>query len=117
MASGWISKGARKRIYTRDNMVCCYCGKTCVQADSRTAEKPLDVATLDHVVPQKELAAAATNDVHFAQLRKDPKNLVVTCMGCNSSKKHTELYVWCAQTRRDYATIIAEIARRIAIAV
>lgn len=113
MASGWICKNARKALYVRDNSICCYCGKTCVQGDTRKMTNAQDAATLDHIVPQVQLAASSTNDAHFAQLRRDPKNLVVVCMGCNSSKKHTELYVWCKQTNKNYPRILAEIARRI----
>lgn len=102
----------------RDNMVCCYCGKKCIKGDSRSNDVVRgDIATLDHIVAQKILAESATNDAHFSALRKDPKNLVVACMACNSSKQHIDLYVWCAQTSRDYASIIAEISRRIVLPV
>lgn len=113
MAS-WIDKAKRLGIYNRDNLICCYCGVQCIIGDTRdnNANKSI-IATLDHIVPQKELAASATNDKHFNQLRRESKNLVCVCMSCNSSKQHTELFVWCKQTDRDYAAIIAEIARRI----
>lgn len=117
MASGWISKKTRQAIYARDNNVCIYCGKTCEVGDSRTAKNPLNTATLDHIVPQKELAESAMNDAHFAQLRRDPKNLVVACNKCNSTKKHTPLYTFCKMQGIDYASILAEISRRIAIIV
>lgn len=114
MAAGWISKNKRNAIYTRDNNTCCYCGKHC---NHYAGSMDNDTITLDHIVSQKELAAASTDDAHFAKLRRDAKNIVVVCNGCNSSKKHTPLYVWCAQTGKDYGIILAEIARRIAIAV
>lgn len=116
MANSWIGKGARDELYKRDGMICCYCSKRCIKADSRNVDTSLrkDCASLDHIVPQKDLAASATDDHHFGMLRRDPKNLVLVCVGCNSSKQHKSLYVWCKQTQRDYATIIAEIARRIA---
>jgi 5-methylcytosine-specific restriction endonuclease McrA len=115
MAS-WISKNKRLAIYKRDNQVCCYCGKHCDIGDTRTHANPTQLASLDHIVPQKELAAAATDDKDFSAKRRDAKNLVVVCMGCNSSKCHTPLYVWCSQTGKDYAAIITRIAERIVIA-
>lgn len=111
MASGWISKKARKNIYTRDAMKCCYCGKECKYYDKHMDN---DTVTLDHIVSQKELAASATDDAHFNQLRRDAKNLVVVCNGCNAHKKATPLFVWCKQTGKDYNAIIAEIAKRTA---
>jgi 5-methylcytosine-specific restriction endonuclease McrA len=116
MAS-WISKNKRLAIYKRDNSVCCYCGKQCVIGNTRTHATPANLATLDHIVPQKELAAAATDDKDFSAKRRDARNLVVVCMGCNSSKYHTPLYVWCSQTGKDYATIIIEIGNRIATSI
>jgi len=126
MAAGWISKAGRATIYNRDEMVCCYCGKTCkaasVQGMTRSEQAAhmkanyADIVTLDHIVSQKELAAASTDDADFNAKRRDPKNLVTVCNACNSSKKATPLYVWCAQKNLDYGVIIAEIARRIAIA-
>lgn len=112
MAS-WISKNTRNKIYARDNQVCCYCGKHCDIGDTRTHTNPTTLATLDHIVPQKELAAASTDDKDFAAKRRDSKNLVVVCMGCNSSKQHTTLFVWCKQTGKDYAAILIEIGTRI----
>ena len=110
MAAGWISKAARKAIYARDNYTCCYCGKKC---NHYNGSMDNDTITLDHIVSQKELAAASTDDADFARRRKDAKNIVVVCNGCNASKKHTALYVWCVQTGKDYAAIIARIAIRI----
>jgi len=119
MSNSWIGKLTRKALYGRDALTCCYCGIQCITgiADSRmlTKVQKKTVATLDHIVPQKELAAAATDDADFYHARKDPKNLVCVCMGCNSSKQHTPLYVWCKKTRRNYAVILAEISRRISI--
>jgi len=119
MSNSWIGKLARQALYRRDDLVCCYCGITCITgiADSRvlTPQEKKTVATLDHIVPQKELAESARNDKEFFELRRDPKNLVVVCMGCNSSKQHTTLYVWCNKTHKNYAKILAEISRRIQI--
>lgn len=115
--TSWLDKAKRLGIYDRDELICCYCGILCIIGDTRTATNPGLIATLDHIVPQKELAASATNDKHFNELRRESKNLVCVCMSCNSSKQHTELFVWCAQTGRDYASIIAEIARRIILPV
>lgn len=116
MAS-WISKAMRIKIYKRDQMTCAYCNQDCIICDTRNALNPMIAATLDHIVPQKVLAASATDDKHLSELRRDPKNLVVVCMSCNSSKCHTELYTWCMQTGKNYAIIIAEISRRISIKV
>jgi 5-methylcytosine-specific restriction endonuclease McrA len=117
MASKWISKNKRQAIYARDNNVCCYCGKiTCsneAYLNSNGTIARADVNSLDHIVSQKELAAASTDDADFRRKQIDPKNLVLACTGCNSSKQETPLYVWCAQTGRDYGMIIAEIASRI----
>ena len=116
MAQRWITTEKRAKIYARDNHTCIYCGKTCVEGDTRTASNPKDIATLDHIVSQKELAAAADSDEDFSRMRKDAKNLVVACMGCNSSKKHTPLLVFCKRVGLDYTAILAEIARRTSIA-
>jgi 5-methylcytosine-specific restriction endonuclease McrA len=114
MSNSWIGKKARQAIYDRDNMVCCYCGKTCVKGNTRDPNvKSGDCATLDHIVPQKELAESSTNDAEFYRKRKDAKNLVVVCMSCNSSKQHLPLYVWCAMQGKNYASIIGEISTRI----
>lgn len=117
MASGWISITQRIRIYTRDNSVCCYCGKTCVSnhayQNSNGAIDRSNVNSLDHIVSQKELAAASTDDKDFSAKRRDAKNLVVACTGCNAAKKDIPLYVWCQQTNKDYARIIIEIGNRI----
>lgn len=115
MASSWISRSTRRRIYRRDNMVCCYCGKQCVSNDTYLAGgiDRADVVSLDHIVSQKELAAASTDDADFKAKRRDPKNLVLACTGCNGSKKDTPLYVWCSQTNKNYSAIIIEIGIRI----
>ena len=116
MAS-WISKAMRLKIYKRDELKCAYCGIQCKVCDTRTCDDLSNACTLDHIISQKTIYASATDDKHANVMRRDPKNLVVVCMSCNSSKQDTELYTWCAQTSRNYAAIIAEIARRIAIAV
>jgi len=113
MSNSWISKNVRQRIYNRDNMVCCYCGITCVQCNTRESSNPGLGATLDHIVPQKVLAESSINDKDFYAKRRDPRNLVVVCMSCNSSKQHTDLYTWCAITGKNYAKIIIEIGNRI----
>jgi 5-methylcytosine-specific restriction endonuclease McrA len=120
MASGWISTNKRNAIYKRDNNICCYCGKDCVSNASYLASNGMidrnAVNSLDHIVSQKELAAASTDDKDFKRKQRDPKNLVVACTGCNASKKDTPLYVWCSQTGKDYVVILARIAERISIA-
>ncbi len=112
MAS-WISKNTRNKIYARDNAVCCYCGKQCIVGDTRTHSNPSELATLDHIVSQKELASSSTDDKDFSKKRRNPANLVVSCMRCNSSKKDVSLYVWCNQNNRNYPAILIEIATRI----
>lgn len=114
MAS-WISRKKRMKIYDRDAYTCIYCGKQCKQGDTRFDSNPGAMATLDHIVSQKELAAASTDDKDFSSKRRDAKNLVVACMSCNSTKRHTPLYVFCQQQNLNYATILAEISRRISI--
>lgn len=114
MASGWISKKQRKLIAERDNLVCCYCGKQCIPYTKEDWKlRPLDVYTLDHIVSQWEIAQTCESDAHFRHARRDPRNLVTVCNGCNSSKKHTELYIWINRKGFDYGKIIAEIGRRI----
>lgn len=109
MASKWIGKTVRLSIYTRDNNVCCYCGKQCEHLNGSGK----DAITLDHIVSQKELAAASTDDADFKRKQRDPKNLVVACMNCNSSKRDLSLYVWASQTGKDYPAILIEIGKRI----
>lgn len=113
MSSKWLSKVARKEIETRDQMTCCYCQKVCVKYVDRTNET--DYATLDHVVSQWEIAQTCESNAEFRRKIKDIHNLVLVCNGCNCSKQETELYIWCAKKMYDYAIIIAEIARRIAL--
>jgi 5-methylcytosine-specific restriction endonuclease McrA len=115
MASKWLSKALRTKIELRDNMTCCYCGILCCKYSERVNNT--DYATLDHIVSRYELALTACNDSDYASKVKDPATLVVVCNACNSSKKHTPLYVWCMQTDKNYARIIAEISKRITIAV
>lgn len=121
MPNGWINKNVRQQLYVRDECTCCYCGKKCSTGvrDSRglSISEKKSMATLDHIVPQKELAESSANDKEFFSKRRDPKNIVVVCMGCNSSKNHTPLYIWCARTNRDYIKIEAEIIRRVSISV
>lgn len=109
--SAWISKIARSEILVRDNLTCAYCGIVC---EIYSGVRKLNTATLDHIVSQKELAESATDDKDFKTKRRDPKNLVCVCSQCNSSKQDTALYVWCAQKGLNYASILAEISRRIA---
>jgi 5-methylcytosine-specific restriction endonuclease McrA len=121
MASGWISKGQRKEIYHRDNLECCYCGKKCIIASGMSKEEQkqfqLDshdrLATLDHVISRWEIAQSCESDAEFRREIKNPKNLVTVCGACNSSKKHTPLYIWVSKKRLDYGTIVARIAERI----
>jgi hypothetical protein len=115
MASGWIGKAARSAIAARDEMVCCYCGKTCIAYTKEDwKNRPLDVYTLDHIVSQWEIAQTCESDAEFRRERKNPRNLVLVCNGCNSSKKHTPLYIWTATKGLDYGAILARIADRIA---
>lgn len=72
-----------------------------------------NAATLDHIVPQVVLARTCANDRDFRLARRNPKNLVVVCMSCNSSKCDTDLFTWCANTCKDYGAILIEIGKRI----
>lgn len=124
MPSSWINKqgytkngiyyAGRFDIYTRDAYECCYCGKTCKQgAFTKGMTDYADYATLDHIVSQWEIAQTCESQVEFRRAIKDPRNLVVVCNGCNSSKKKTELYIWCHTKNLDYAKILERIADRI----
>lgn len=109
----WIKQKVRLKIYERDNLICCYCGKQCIIADSHKHDNRGDIASLDHIVPQRELALATTNDAEFNKARRNPANLVVACTACNDDKAHTELYVWCLTTGKNYGNILIEIGNRI----
>lgn len=114
----FIAKKARKAIYTRDNMTCCYCGKECIAYSVENwRDRSKDVVTLDHIVSQWAIAQTCESQAEFKREIANPHNLVAVCNSCNSSKQETELYIWCAAKGFDYGVIIAEIARRIAIAV
>lgn len=113
--SRWIAKNKRLAIYARDNYTCAYCGVTVRVGNTRDDDFSATIATLDHIVSQKTLASAAIDDRHFGLLRRDEKNLVCTCMKCNSSKRHTELFIWCQMTGKNYIMIETEIMRRVAI--
>lgn len=111
----FTSKTIRKAVYSRDNMTCCYCLKHCLEYSVDTwKNSPLDVATLDHITSQWAIAQTCESDAEFRRAIACPKNLVVVCNGCNSSKKNTELYIWSTKKGLDYAAIIARIAERIA---
>lgn len=112
MASGWISQKVRKLIYARDSYTCCYCGETCCHYNDRIDNH--SYATLDHIVARTVIAQSVNSIQEYKQAIKDPKNLITVCNNCNASKNDTDLYVWCKNTGRNYAAIIAEIARRIA---
>jgi len=117
MSNSWIGKNARRSIYARDNMICCYCEKPCITGieDASLLEKRdrKNIASLDHIVPRYQIAQTCESDREFFTKQRDPKNLVVVCVGCNSSKQHTPLFVWAAKTNKDYYRIQKEIARRI----
>lgn len=115
MASGWLSKSKRAQIEKRDQMICCYCGKSCVKYNDRVNNT--DFATLDHIVPQAEIFEAYKDQGYEAVKAaiQDIHNLVLVCNGCNSSKQETPLYTWCISKALDYSAILAEIARRIAL--
>lgn len=118
--SSWLPKSIRAKIESRDDMTCVYCGKECIKAHQGmelTQEEKLAIATIDHIVPQKELAAAAQDDKHFSELRRDPKNLVVACLSCNSKKRHMGIYQFCMKYGFNFVTVMQEITRRIAIAI
>jgi len=124
MPSSWINKkgytksgsyvAGRFDIYARDNYECCYCGKSCKQGSFvKGMTDHADYATLDHIVSQWAIAQTCESQAEFRREIKNPRNLVVVCNGCNSSKKKTELFVWCATKGLDYAVILERIADRI----
>lgn len=117
MSNSWIGKAARQAIYDRDDLTCCYCGVKCITNIPNAsildmASRKL-IASLDHIVPQFRLAQQCNSDQEFFAARKNPINLVVVCVGCNSSKQHIDLKTWCKTTRKDYASILLEIERRV----
>lgn len=117
MASGWISKAARYFIYQRDNNTCCYCGKVCVHSNGNAQTMRLnnqDFATLDHIVSRHEIAVKCIDEAEYRKEVRNPKNLVTVCNGCNASKRHSPLNIWCEIKGFDYVAIMAEIARRVA---
>ena len=114
MASGWISKKIRANIYARDSYICCYCGiQTLPYSSEMQKSNALLIATLDHIVSRHEIAKQCDNDAGYSAAIKNPENLVCVCNGCNSSKKHTDLEVWCETKGYDYTMICREIARRV----
>lgn len=114
----FISKSKRRRLYTRDRLVCCYCEKQCVLYTAEVWQTtPKDVATLDHITSQWAIAQTCESDAEFRRAIADPKNLVVVCNGCNAHKQNTELYIWATNKGLDYAGIIARIADRIATSI
>lgn len=139
MASGWITRkgktdrktgayvAGRLDIYARDNMECCYCGKECKPATlpgfTREAQVEYmranyaDFCTLDHITSQWAIAQVTDSAVDFKKAIRDPKNLVTVCNACNSSKKHTELYIWAVNRGLDYSAIMARIAHRTSIVI
>lgn len=114
MSSNWMPRKLRNELYARDEMVCCYCGKTCLPYSKEIwKQNPHDVATLDHIISQWHIAQVSESDVDFTRKQKDPRNIVVVCNGCNSSKKKTDLYIWCNTKGLDYGLIVKRIASRI----
>jgi len=116
MASKWIGRKARQELCERDNYICCYCGEeTYSYTPELYAINPRSMATLDHIIPQVELARRAKNDKEFNLLKRDPNNLVCVCNGCNSSKQDTDLEEWCEKTGRDFTRICEEIKNRVSV--
>jgi len=116
MPSGWISPKQRKNLYDRDADTCCYCGKVGKRYTKEVwKQNPLDVITLDHIIPQHELAQEYPDIKDFRKAIKNPHNLVTVCNGCNSSKKHTPLFLWCETKGIDYKVIQQRIAYRTSI--
>lgn len=112
MPSKWSGK-IRQELYKRDDMVCCYCEKVCKPyTDHDWLYNPRDVVTLDHVISQWHIAQQTKTEAEFKQAIKNPKNLVVVCNGCNSSKKKTDLYTWCRKRGYNYTRIMLRIAER-----
>lgn len=114
MASRW-AKAIRTKIENRDQMICCYCGTSCVKYTDRANN--YHYATLDHIVARWEIAKACNSAAEYESKITDPKTLVLVCNACNSSKQHTPLYIWCNKKGYSYSKIIAEIARRTMITI
>lgn len=107
MANSWISKKARQAICERDEMTCVYCERVCDTGNTKHG------ASLDHIVSQKELAAAAQDDKHFGELRRDPKNLVLACRHCNQRKCTSTVYEFCKRVGLDYIAVESRILARV----
>lgn len=68
----WITNQRRLAVYLRDNLQCCYCGKTMLNGAK---------LTLDHVIPIAEYSGKMT----------DATNLVTCCTNCNYRKQDISL--------------------------
>lgn len=96
MAQKWIRNELRLAIYERDNKICAYCGIEC-SAD----ENANHGISLDHIKPRSK---GGTNS---------PKNLVVSCRGCNSTRQDTPIEKWLKQVNRDMLIIELRISKQI----
>lgn len=66
-----VSKAVRLMIFSRDRLLCHYCGQLCEMV-ANPAHQPPETATIDHVVPGGGDMAS---------------NLVTACKRCNSAKR------------------------------
>jgi 5-methylcytosine-specific restriction endonuclease McrA len=66
-SSSWCAKPTRLAIYIRDGFACQYCGRNLRDADPREL-------TLDHLKCREHGGS------------NDPKNLILACLKCNSSR-------------------------------
>jgi len=106
MASKWITKQARQKIYTRDNFTCLYCGNVCNPEAENNAQEN---ASLDHVVPRIEIASTCKTDKEFNAACRNSKNIITACRKCNSTKSHRTVYEFCKMMEFDYGQVIERI--------
>ena len=93
MASKWIRPEKRKRIYSRDDHACVYCGRSIYEHAGL-------MLTLDHVVP-RELGG-----------HNKATNLVTACLSCNSSKQDLPLRAF-LQVLADRGQDPKDVAKRV----
>lgn len=88
--SKWIRPATRWAIYLRDGLACVYC------------ETVGGKLSLDHV-----------GAVRASGRDNSPRNLVTTCVSCNSSKQALDARAWFARLR-DRGIDVVAVRRRIA---
>lgn len=102
-------------ICKRDGMTCAYCGKVCVKGDTRTMPNPKDAATIDHIVPQSELKRQYQDEYQLKKALYDTSRLILTCMGCNSTRHDYSIAEFCNRKGYSYTVVAQRIYNRTGI--